>query len=212
MWKIGLCAAFLFVVAGTAHAAIMPYDVVTPGDPVWIVNGVDDGDGQAGDPPGAEGVEHAIDGNTQKYLNFKDLGSGFIVKPSVGSTIVTGLVFYTANDAEERDPASYQLYGSNESETGLFTLIASGDLNLPAGRNGSGAAIAYPNTLYNESVAFANTAAYAYYKVVFPTLKNAGAANSMQIGEVDFHGVMPEPATLALLGLGGLVTLIRRRR
>ncbi len=212
MWKIGLCAAFLFLLGGAAHAAMIPYDVTTPGDPIWIVNGVDDGDGQAGDPPPAEVVEHVIDGDTQKYLNFKDLGSGFIVKPSVGSTIVTGLVFYTANDSTERDPASYELYGSNESETGQFTLIASGGLNLPDGRNNSGTTITYPNTLNSESVSFANTDAYTYYKVVFPTLKNAGAANSMQIGEVDFYGVTPEPATLALLGLGGLVTLLRRRR
>jgi hypothetical protein len=212
MWKLALSAALLFLVGGAAHAAMMPYDVTTPGDPIWLVNGVNDGDGDAGDPPAAEGVEHVIDNKGQKYLNFKDLGSGFIVKPSVGSTVVTGLTFYTANDSEERDPASYELYGSNQSETGPFTLIASGNLSLPSGRNDSNADVTYPNTLFSESVSFANTDAYAYYEVVFPTLKNAAAANSMQIGEVDFYGVTPEPATLALLGLGGLVTLIRRRR
>ena len=45
---------------------------------------------------------------------------------------------------------------------------------------------------------------------ILPTLKDSGAANSMQIGEIQFYGI-PEPATICLLGLGGL-SLLRRRR
>ena len=48
--------------------------ITVPGDPVELVNGVNDGDANSGPPPAAEGVEHAIDGVTQKYLNFLDLG------------------------------------------------------------------------------------------------------------------------------------------
>jgi hypothetical protein len=51
---------------------------------------------------------------------------------------------------------------------------------------------------------------YESYKIVFPTVKDAGLANSMQIADIQLYGV-PEPATLCLLGLGGL-SLLRRRR
>jgi hypothetical protein len=46
--------------------------------------------------------------------------------------------------------------------------------------------------------------------MLFPTLKNGDAANSMQIAELQLYGV-PEPATMCLLGLGGLALLRRRR-
>ncbi len=111
-----------------------------PGDSIQLVNGVNDGDGNADPPPGAEGVERAVDDFTQKYLNFLDLGSGFIVTPSVGSTTLGGLRFYTANDAIERDPASYLLEGSNNGTD--FTLISEGAraADRPqCGRNDAGA-------------------------------------------------------------------------
>lgn len=169
-------------------------NVVQPGDPVVLVNGVNDGDGNFGPPPTAEGVEHAIDGLLQKYLNFLDLGSGFIVTPSRGVTIVTALRFYTANDAEERDPASYTLEGSTSGPGGPWTTISSGALSLPFDRNGGGAIPINSATHFNQLVTFPNSAAFNSYRVTFPTLKNAAAANSMQIAEVE------------LLGMGALET------
>jgi hypothetical protein len=159
--------------------------VVSPGDIIVRVDGVNDGDRYYGPPPSGEEVFHAIDGNTQKYLNFLDHNSGFIVTPSIGATVITGLRLYTANDFEERDPASYKLEGSNTGPSGPFTLISQDSLNLPSGRNFSGSAIPDPR-LSHQELRFSNNKAYTTYKLTFPTLKNAKAANSMQIGEVEF--------------------------
>ena len=176
-------------------------------------NGVNDGDGSSGAPPAAEGVERAIDGMTQKYLNFLDLGSGFAVAPSLGPTVVTGLRLFTANDAAERDPGSYLLEGSTSGFGGTWTLISSGALALPEGRNPGGNIPIDPATHYNQTVLFANSAWYTAYRITFPTLKDATAANSMQIAEVQLLGtVIPEPSPLALLGLAGLAWLAPRRR
>jgi concanavalin A-like lectin/glucanase superfamily protein len=161
-------------------------DVTRPGDPIAIVNGFNDGDSDAGAPPAGEGVEHATDNAGQKYLNFLDLGSGLAVHPQVGLTVVTGLRLYTANDVEERDPASYVLEGSGVAGLGgPWTIISSGPLALPSGRNPGGATSLGPNF---QTVAFPNSTPYAAYRLTFPTLKNAAAANSMQIGEVEFLG------------------------
>ncbi len=162
-------------------------DVTSPTDLIELVSGTDDGDGNAGDPPAAEGVEHALDNATQKYLNFLDLNSGFKVTPSLGATVVSALRLYTANDSPERDPASYLLEGSNDGAN--FTTIASGSLALPADRNPGGAIAIDPSIHFNQTVAFPNTTAYTAYRLTFPTLRNAGTANSMQIAEVELLGL-----------------------
>jgi hypothetical protein len=158
--------------------------------------------------PGNESPANAVDATLNKYLNFGKQNSGLIVTPSIGPTIVDGFEITTANDSEERDPASWALYGTNdaivsgdntEGNAESWALIASGDIALPADRNTLG-----------PLVSFANGAEYLSYKMLFPTLKNADATNSMQIAELQLYGV-PEPATMCLLGLGGLALLRRRR-
>lgn len=200
-------AAFSFTSSASAQSS-----VVLPSDPIQIVNGTNDGDGDAGAPPSGEVVSHAIDGVGQKYLNFLDLNSGFAVSPSAGPTVITGLKFYAANDAVERDPASYLLEGSTGSFDGVFVTISSGALSLPGTRNDGGNAAL--NDAASQTVTFANTTAYSTYRLTFPTLKDAAGANSMQIAEVQFLGtVVPEPGTMALAGLAaGLGLVIRRNR
>ena len=174
---LGICIGY----GRTASAAL--FDITQPTDEILIVNGQNDGDGSGGNPPAAEGVANLINNNTTKYLNFLDLGSGAIINPALnrttGGNVVTGIRFYTANDAEPRDPASYILEGSH-TQSGPFTLISSGPLALPSGRNAAALPI------------------------------DPATANSMQIGEIELLAV-PEPGSLAVLGIGALGLLARRR-
>jgi hypothetical protein len=162
-------------------------DITSPGDTVLIVNGMNDGDADAGPPPAGEVVEHVIDDIGQKYLNFLDLGSGFIVVPSAGPTVLEGVRFFTANDVPERDPASFQLFGSVGGAEGIFTLIAEGELALPDDRNTDSEAALTADSP-QQTVFFENTQAFTAYQLTFPTLKDAANTNSMQIAEVELLG------------------------
>jgi hypothetical protein len=172
---------------GGSFAAVTPFDsdVTAAFNPVQLVNGTNDGDTAAGAPPANEGVIRVVDGVGQKDLNFLDLDSGFVVTP-LGSSVVNGISFWTANDAPERDPASYRLEGSTAGPDGPWTTISEGTLNLPAARNAGGNALLVGGNV--QVVRFTNTTAYTSYRVVFPTLKDAATANSMQIAEVDLLG------------------------
>jgi hypothetical protein len=217
----GIAAALLagIVSAQTASAAVFTLDDVTlPGDPVTIVNGFNDGDTASGPPPALEGVTNAIDNTTNKYLNFIDFGSGFVVVPtgrtSNGTlpTIVEAIRLYAANDAPARDPASFLLEGA-ATANGPFTFIAANNVSLGA-RNATGQPVTTENinNLNFVTISFPNNTPYFAYRVTFPTLANAASDSGMQIAEVELLGtVVPEPATLGLIGLGAL-GLLRRRR
>ena len=133
--------------------------------------------------PGAEGPENVIDQDpATKYLNFGEERSGFIVTPAFGAVAASSFQITTANDAVERDPATWEIYGTNEAITtpnnGVgdeqnWTLIDSGSLDLPAGRGEVAPEVAINNT----------SGAFSSYRVIFPTVKDEAAANSMQIAE-----------------------------
>ena len=151
-------------------------DITALGD---IVQGVPND----GDWPGAETPDLAVDDDTStKYLHFKGETepTGFQIEPASGASIVTGLTFTTANDATERDPISFELSGSNDSIDGPYTLIASGDIVDFAQET------AWPRFTKNATaISFANNVAYTYYQVMFPAVRDAASANSMQIAEVE---------------------------
>ena len=94
----------------------------------------------------------------------------------------------SANDAPERDPASFVLSGSNDGGA-TFTEIASGD--VPA----------FGERFERKTVSFANETSYTTYQLIFPTVANAAGANSMQIAEVELLGTMatamPVPGLIA---------------
>ncbi len=155
--------------------------ILAPGDAIVPI----DADGGSSSPGGEE-VPNAINGSLAKYLNFGEVNSGFIVTPSTPGTVVKSFQITTANDAVERDPSGWQLFGTNSAivsaphSTGAaepWTLIASGALALPAARNTQGA-------VANVT----NNSAYTSYKMIFTGVKDAANANSMQIAEVQFFG------------------------
>jgi len=136
-----------------------------------------------GDWPGAEYPALAVDDNVStKFLHFKgeEQPTGFQIEPMAGATLVTGVAFTTANDAVERDPTTFELYGSNESLDGPFELIATGDIADFAGE------AAWPRfTRTKTRIDFENETMYKFYQVLFPTVRDAASANSMQIAEVE---------------------------
>ena len=202
---ISLAFAFLMVlITAPAFGA----DILAPGDFIIAV----DADGNSSSPDGepvAEAIDGITEGDNQKYLNFGEVNSGFIVTPSIGPSIVQSMQMTTANDSAERDPVAWILYGTNDAIASAdnsdgtgenWTPIDSGFANLPDDRD----------TLGPMLTVSGQAEAYTSYKLQFHSVKNADAANSMQIAEVQFYGV-PEPATVCLLGLGALA-LVRRRR
>jgi hypothetical protein len=150
--------------------AALPDDVTAPGDSIVSSSAV-------ADSPAGEQVANAIDNKAStKYLNFKKLNTGMTITPAAGASVITGLGLTSANDAPERDPASYKLEGSNDGTT--FTLIS------------EGAAPKFTARAERQTVSFANTAAYTVFRLTFPTVVNAATANSMQIAEVELLGVV----------------------
>jgi hypothetical protein len=158
-------------------------DVTAPGDPITAVGGT---------TPVNEGVEHAIDNDTAKYLNFAggttpfSGTAGFVVTPISGRSVVSVMRIYTANDFPARDPADYLLEGSNDGGSS-FAPIASGNFSLPTDRNDPGSS---PNPLVQpmQQVSFSNKVSYTTYRLTFAHVKNPAGANSCQIGEVEFLG------------------------
>lgn len=121
-----------------------------------------------------------------------------------------------ANDVEARDPASFELYGTNTAgpPTGAmalnsYALITSGLLALPSTRNASGAAAL--DDANSQTVFFGNGTAYDHYLVVFTMVKDSGSANSVQIAEGQLNTI-PEQSTAVLGGALGLTFLAALRR
>lgn len=170
--------------------------------------------------PGAEDPTRAINWEGQKYLNFagdefnlfdgSNVYSGLLVQPVEGDQaddVASSITFWTANDAVERDPAAFELWGSNSPEIpllireddtvvsglnpgdllslDLFTKIAEGPLALPESRNAGGAA--FLDDANSQTIAFDNSTVYDNYLILFPELKDRNAQNSMQIAEVQLN-------------------------
>ncbi len=163
---------------------------------------------------GNEGPSSLLDASAAtKYLNYAKNGSGFIVTPSVGGSIVKSFTVTTANDAAGRDPVDYTLYGTTvpittqdngfgNEDGNVWTLISAGNLALSADR-----------LTTSEFVTIAgNTTSFTSYKMVFGTIKDPTGENTMQIGGVQFYDVVPEPSVVVMSGLAFIGLGVRRRR
>ena len=164
---------------GQTNVTIEPEDVTQPGDSI---------EPTSSNSPGNETSENAIDNTSAtKYLNFDKLNAGFTVTPSAGDSVVTGLRFTSANDAPDRDPTSFVLLGSHDGTA--FMEIARGTIPDFTAR------------FFTVEVAFPNTTAYLHYRLLFPTVRDAGSAVAVQIAEVEFLGYIgtPPPDFLELI-------------
>ncbi|NLH43045.1 MAG: discoidin domain-containing protein [Planctomycetes bacterium] len=158
-------------------------NILLPTDPIKAIES-----GWQSRYPANEAPANAIDGNpATKYLNFGETKSGFIVTPALGASILDSFQITTANDAVERDPVIWMVYGTNDAivtpmngdgKAENWTLICGGTMALPAERLTAGPVYVIAN----------QAEAYTSYKMVFETVKNEAAANSMQIAEVQFYG------------------------
>ncbi|MDB6069328.1 MAG: hypothetical protein JWL81_499 [Verrucomicrobiales bacterium] len=194
-----LCSVTVLLSGGALRAATL----LSPSD---FIIAIDEDRTQTGTNnatnTGAEGPEAAFDGNNAtKWLSFGRAFTGLIVTPATAVSVVTSLSFSTGGDAPERDPVTYQLYGTNGAVTSVnngdglaesWTLISSGATGIAP----SSAAATGRNTTV-APVTFANSTAYSAYKIVFPVLRSANAGvfdpvtlangatpNSVQLGEL----------------------------
>jgi hypothetical protein len=151
-----------------------------------------------------EDAPSAIDHVSQKYLNLGPASGGgpyvgplgFVVTPSVGDTVVSVMRIYTANDSTDRDPTDFVLEGSNDGG-GTWAPIASGSLNLPNGRNGTGSTPLNPYAGLLQEVRFVNSTSYQMYRWSVNNVKNDSQA-LMQVAEVELRGTKPGAPAIAV--------------
>jgi len=147
--------------------------------------------------PGGEAPIFALDGDsTTKYLNFGQQNSGFIIDlPS--AVTPQSLLLRSADDAPERDPTSWELYGFNGAvtETNNGRGFADAWVPIASGTDtGLNALVEPARETFGTLQTFTNTTAYDSFRLVFPTVRDAGAANSLQVADVVFFsdaGVTP---------------------
>lgn len=189
-----------------AELLLSPSDQVIGGrlTETEFVQGVDGTAAGVNNWPAAEPPEELIDGfyggGNAKYLNFFEFDTGVIITPAAGATVVTSMTLWTANDAVDRDPVDYELYGTNVEivkgapgtsyEKSEFTLISEGPLALPADRNVTATPIGDPpfSSGFLQTVEIENSSSYTSYMLIFPNVLNPAAANSMQLSEAAFEG------------------------
>ena len=139
--------------------------------------------------PYNETAVNAFDGNAgTKYLNFDKQNAGVTVKLNQGR-VVKKFTITTANDAVERDPSSYKLYGSNDGVN--WSLLSEGALSLSDSR-----------FAVSSEIAVANTNAYVYYFIKFPSIKN-NSGNSVQVSEVTYYYDLDDGVISSDTGTGG---------
>ncbi|WP_046759040.1 HYR domain-containing protein [Kordia jejudonensis] len=130
--------------------------------------------------PGAEGVQNIIDQNSNtKFLDFNAFdGIGFEVDLLGVSATAIAMEFVTANDAPERDPTTYEIFGSNDGTN--FTSVATGAIPCISTR------------FFSRTFSFTNTNTYTFYRVNFTG--TCGTSSINQIADVQlFESIGDSP-------------------
>lgn len=179
------------VATGTMQKIVSPLDAVqgvkltVKGGPTTFTADGDYGGDGTQEPPA-----NALDGDpANKYFchaqnGTKDPGvdTGLLITPKLGSSVVTAIQFYTANDMPERDPITITLEGSNDPKATTagftdFTLIYEGKSGLDADPDRGNAGV---------NITFPNTTAYKTYRLLIT--KTRSTTDAVQYGEVVLLG------------------------
>ena len=103
-----------------------------------------------------------------KYLNFEGNGSGLIIETRKG--VVEKIALTSGEDAPNRDPTSYVLFGSKDGKK--FQQISKG--TVPS----------FSKRSERIELPIKNSSAFAIYKLIFPSVASS-KADAMQISEVE---------------------------
>lgn len=169
---LSLVALSTVLASSNLHAA----SLLSPNDFIIAIDGNRNLPGNTN--TGGEGPQAAFDSsNTTKWFSGGRAFAGLIVTPATAGTVVNSMTVTSGNDSPERDPVSYQLYGTNAAVTSVnndpgtaeaWTLISSGSTGLAPNT-----AVATARNTTGSLVSFANTTAYNSYKIVFTALRSA---------------------------------------
>ena len=133
--------------------------------------------------PGGEGVQNVIDQNVNtKFLDFNAFdGIGFDVDLLGDSKIAVAIEIVTANDAPERDPTNYEIFGSNDGTN--YTSIAVGNIPCVSDR------------FFSRTFSFTNTTGYTFYRVNFTGTCASSSIN--QIADVQLYETIGNAPTIS---------------
>ncbi|MBN1411324.1 MAG: discoidin domain-containing protein [Spirochaetales bacterium] len=121
------------------------------------------------DSPANEEIDKLIDNSSStKYLTFH--ACGWVQFQSGTSYVATRYAITSANDAEERDPYTWTLSGSNNGSTWAT-------IDSRAGED-------FPNRFQRREFTFANSAAFSYYRL--DMCNNSGTI--LQLAEWEIFG------------------------
>ncbi len=153
------------------RASYDPEDVTAPGDAITA---------SSSNSPEGEEVDKIIDDTHEtKHLNFDKQGAGFTVTPSYEWTRVGAIALTSGNDEPARDPSRVRVEGSVDGIQ--FVVLA--EMDIPP----------FTQRLERQEIPFTNTTSYKSYRITFPEVADAAAANAVQVSEVELIGTPSDP-------------------